>query len=831
MGSRKRPPRTRPIRLTLAGMVVIPLVSLVALWGFAASVTLGQSIQDSNYNSQYGTVGRPAQTLGVQLAAERLQSFIWLSSGRRISRQAMDAQRAATNKAVVALRHRVIAADSVIVPTAKPSLEKFISQLGQLNEIRGAIDAGTMDSLRAFQAYNGLVDTQYQFYNAGNAVPDVTLYRQAAASLQAGYALELAGREATLVGGALAAGGHMSRAERELFGQIVANQRYAISNALAQLNPSLRAPYARVYSSPAYSTFKAMEDRIAVGGNSAVIPVNPKTWQAASQAFISSFIAATNTEAVALTTGGSRLGNRLRLRLGLAGGLGLIAVIASIFLLLRYGRRITRELTALRAAALTLAEDRLPKVVERLRSGLQVDVATEAPPFTPGTTREIADLAHAYSSVQRTAVDAAVGQAKLREGVGQVFLNLARRNQSLLHRQLDMLDSLERGTSDPETLASFFRIDHLTTRMRRHAESLIILSGEVPGRGWRSPVQILDVLRAAVAEVEDYVRVDVVCEAEASIVGAAVADVIHLLAELVENATVFSPPNTRVIVSADAVGNGFAIEVEDRGLGIEPAELADINMRLLNPPEFDLADSDRLGLFVVGQLAARHQIKVSLRESPFGGTSAIALLPHSLIAPDRSVHGGPAPGTEPAAWSYVAKESIATVDAAPQGTGTAGTATATNGPPRTKPVMRGREPTEARSVWPIGRRQAEDPSAGTYLGLPRRVRQASLAPQLRDGPPLTAPVSVAGGPEPPSPEDARARMVSMQRGWQRGRTEADAPGQAIAAAWDAVADTGHEAATAMNSPAMNSAANAADANANTTVNATADTADTEDGQR
>ena len=435
--------------------------------------------------------------------------------------------------------------------------------------------------------------------------------------------------------------------------------------------------------------------------------------------------------------------------------------------------------------------------------------------------------------MQRTAVEAAVGQAKLRDGVSQVFLNLARRNQSLLHRQLDMLDSLERGTSDPETLASFFQIDHLTTRMRRHAESLIILSGEVPGRGWRSPVQILDVLRAAVAEVEDYVRVDVICESNAAIVGAAVADVIHMLAELVENATVFSPPNTHVIVVADTVGHGFAVEIEDRGLGIEPAELADINRRLLNPPEFDLTDSDRLGLFVVGQLAARHQIKVSLRESPYGGTSAVVLIPHSLVAPDGSIHGGPAPGTEPAAWSYVASEDVGTAQTPPHGNGTAGVATATNGPRSANSVTRGREPAETRSAWPVGRR--EDPSAGTYLGLPRRVRQASLAPQLRDGPPLSAPVA-AGDPEPPSPEDVRARMVSMQRGWQRGRTEADAPGQAgasasTATARDDPAGTGRASAPAMNAPTMTSAAGLADADSNTAVNTTADTADTEDGQR
>ena len=180
------------------------------------------------------------------------------------------------------------------------------------------------------------------------------------------------------------------------------------------------------------------------------------------------------------------------------------------------------------------------------------------------------------------------------------------RNQSLLHRQLGMLDSMERRTSEPGALADLFRLDHLTTRMRRHAEGLIILSGSTPGRGWREPVPVVDVLRAAVAEVEDYVRVDVLSESRDLVAGNAVNDVIHLVAELVENATVFSPPNTRIEVRADRAGTGLVAEIEDRGLGLSEDELADINRRLASPPEFDLANSEQLGLFVVSRLAARH---------------------------------------------------------------------------------------------------------------------------------------------------------------------------------------------------------------------------------
>jgi Histidine kinase-, DNA gyrase B-, and HSP90-like ATPase len=429
-----------------------------------------------------------------------------------------------------------------------------------------------------------------------------------------------------------------------------------------------------------------------------------------------------------------------------------------------------------------------------------------------------------------------VGQANLRKGVNQVFLNLSLRNQSLLHRQLGMLDTMERGTDDAAVLADLFRLDHLTTRMRRHAEGLIILSGATPGRGWRDPVPVLDVLRAAIAEVEDYVRVDVVSEPPDSLVGNAVNDVIHLIAELIENATTFSPPNTRVEVRAEAVGIGFAVEVEDRGLGMTAEEQAGINARLASPPEFDLANSDRLGLFVVGQLAARHQIRVSLRESHYGGTTAIVLLPHSVIVragePGPSgmtgqhvtVNGSPYPSAES---DPVANRERASAfgptgrhrsDALPEprpGPSAAGTVQPA-GPPWSDladayglpaPAPRaplpdplrpapGYEPSRQRFAWnspgaaapepTTGRSGTASPGPGTapqagldqirrsaaegmHRGLPRRVRQASLAPQLRDRGELAA--EPAGDSASRSPEEIRNMMASLQDGWQRGRVD------------------------------------------------------------
>jgi signal transduction histidine kinase len=334
----------------------------------------------------------------------------------------------------------------------------------------------------------------------------------------------------------------------------------------------------------------------------------------------------------AITANDTHQGNVILYRLAGIGLGGLLIVILSTFLLLRFGARISRELTGLRNAAQVLSGERLPSVVRRLRAGDEVDVEAEAPPLELRTrTREVTETADAFSAVQHTAIEAAVEQATLRKGVSNVFRSLARRNQSLVQRQLRMLDEMERATQDPDALAQLFRLDHLTTRMRRQAEGLIILSGSAPSRRWRQPVAVVEVLRGAISEIEDYVRVDLITDSPDYLTGAAVADVTHLLAEVIENAVVYSPPATRIAVRGGRVANGYVIEVEDRGLGIPPAARDVLNDRLAQPPDFDLTDSDQLGLFVVSRLAIRNEIKVSLRESGFGGTTAIVLLPGALV--------------------------------------------------------------------------------------------------------------------------------------------------------------------------------------------------------
>jgi signal transduction histidine kinase len=633
--------RERPIRALLALIFIVPLASLIGLWGYAASVTVSNAIQEHNFNREDNAYGGWAQQVFSALANERAQAFIYLSSGRHLPISSYVAAQQATDNAVRWFQKGLTANMSEFTAAASPALRSFTNELAWLSGtppypgIRPEVAARTVTPLQAFNDYDQIIDSEFNLYAKLVQVNNTPLYLQAEASVDAGRAVELASREVTLLTGIAYAGGQMTVPERVLFTQTVGNRKLLLTAALGALQPTLGSGYRRADNSGAYKTFTRLED-LVIGAIASKAPLpatlSPLAVTVDAAPLFALYESAQRQDRVALSSLGTSVGNRLLAEVGLAGGIGLIAVVLSVFLMVWFGRRISRDLSGLQRAALDLAEERLPRVVARLSAGQDVDVSAEAAPIAAGRIAETARVAEAFSSVQRTAVEAAVGQARVRRGVSQVFRNLAWRSQSLLHRQLALLDAMERKQTEPETLDELFQLDHLTTRMRRHAEGLLILSDAPPGRGWRDPVVLIDVLRAAIAEIEDYKRVTVLCDSEDAIIGPAVADVIHLLAELIENAAIYSPNTTEVTVRGQRVANGFAVEVEDRGIGIRPEDLEAFNERLANPPEFDLADSNQLGLFVVARLAGKHQIRIALRPSPYGGTTAIVLLPHAIVA-------------------------------------------------------------------------------------------------------------------------------------------------------------------------------------------------------
>jgi signal transduction histidine kinase len=360
------------------------------------------------------------------------------------------------------------------------------------------------------------------------------------------------------------------------------------------------------------------------------LPVDVGSWHTASESVSGSLV---DLETIARKATSERAESHATwviLRLALAGGLGLLAVVVSVIIAVRLGRRLIGESRSMAGAVDEFAHERLPEVTAMVRRGEKVDSDHGAPVFD-FTVSEIRRIYEAFIQARRAVITATVSEAATRQGLSEVFVNLARRNQALLHRLLRLLDDMERRADDADELADLFRLDHLATRMRRHAEGLVILSGRSAGRTWRRPVPVVDVARAAVAEIEDYTRVRVAPLPPVALRGTAVADTIHLLAELIENATIFSPPELPVQVRGETVVHGFVIEVEDRGLGISDEALAGINERLADPPEFDLSDSARLGLFVVARLAQRHGLRVTLRRSAYGGTTAIVLIPTAII--------------------------------------------------------------------------------------------------------------------------------------------------------------------------------------------------------
>jgi signal transduction histidine kinase len=552
----------------------------------------------------------------------------------------MDAARALTNQGVAQFRAGAAAVAGRESPTLTAAVAAMNAKLSQLPALRAQVDAGTIAPLGAFRDYTTTIQLAFTFGTAqANPGESIAVYQLSRSQEEMGQVNEALSQEAALMAGALASGGVMSAAVHRQFVQTVddARQLEQFNSSPLGWPPDLQR-YITVYRSTAFAHFTALEDKIVASPPGARLPVTGAVWQAALRPVQAGLVKAEVGIAVTSSQENGQAADAIILRLLLVGGAGLIAVIVSSILLLGFGNRISRELVRLRAAAATLAGERLPSVVSRLRAGQAVDVAAEAPKLDLGTrTREVTDTADAFSIVQRTAVEAAVDQARLRKSINLVFRSLARRNQSLLQRQLRLLDEMEQGTDDPDALDRLFRLDHLTTRMRRQAEGLIILSGASPGRVWKKPVPVIEVLRGAIGEIEEYARVDLRTDSPDFVGGTAVADITHMLAELIENAVQCSPPSTSVQVRGSRVASGYVIEVEDRGLGIPADTMKVLNDRLARPPEFDLADNERLGLFVVSRLAARHGAKVSLHDSPYGGATAVILLPSSLVVAEEEV--------------------------------------------------------------------------------------------------------------------------------------------------------------------------------------------------
>ncbi|MGW0761397.1 sensor histidine kinase [Streptomyces sp. NPDC002814] len=760
--------RPRTVRAKIVCLLMVPVVSLLALWAYATVSTAQDVSRLRQLQRVDSAIRAPVADAVAALQAEREAAVRHATDPS--SGQSGDIARLAerTDRAVQELRlgKDNTVADSEELPAGVAArLEAFVTAAEELRPLRTAVRDRRAGWDETYRQYTKTIATAFTVGGALTGIQDAELGSDARVLLEFSRAGEALAQEDVVLAGARLAG-RLDGERMRLFTGAVETRRTLTGAAVADLRGPERTAWRELAEGSAYAALGAVENKVlATGSGTRAIDAAPEaSWDQAHARVQDAMRTIEEDAGRGVADRADPFTRGLLTTAGAAVLLGLVAVAASLVISVRIGRALVVELVSLRNSALEIARRKLPEAMRKLRSGEEIDVGAEAPPG-PAAEDEAGQVAEALATVHRAALRAAVERAELASGISGVFVNLARRSQVLVHRQLSLLDSMERRSEDPGELSDLFRLDHLTTRMRRHAESLIILSGAAPGRAWRMPVSLTNVVRAAVSEVEDYARVEVRQLPETAVIGTAVADLTHLLAEIVENAAQFSPPHTRVRITGEPVGNGYVLEVEDRGLGMGKETLAEANRRIEQSEALDLFDSDRLGLFVVSRLAARHGVKVHLRTSPYGGTTAVVLLPTALLhsgAAERSPRKT-AEAERPAEREYARvpgpaphQESVTAPADRPALVAPVATAadTAADTPPPGVTTLRLHRP-------PDDSEASDD--------LPRRVRQANLAPQLRDGRPEDPePPAAPPGEDERTPELVRDRMASYRDGWTRG---------------------------------------------------------------
>ncbi|MEV6505594.1 nitrate- and nitrite sensing domain-containing protein [Streptomyces sp. NPDC051642] len=851
-----RAARGRSIRASLITLAVVPATAMVLLW---VSGSFALFDQWHNANKE----GQPAKTTYALVPAvgefqkERQLTVSLLASHG--SSTALAAQRRRTDAVLAGFR-------KVDAASAGDGSAQYQAQLGTvrkrltgLTDERTAVDGGKSTRQQAYTAYSDAVSSVLNLFGMLS-----TDSGDAATAADAGHALaflrgaEALSQEEAILNG-VAASRKSSVQERSALAAAQAVRVSVLSNEVEPYLPAeLGAELGRTMGGQDWTAMTAFEKTVAAApaGHDGTIsvPAVPAA-RAAAPGRVSGAVQAVEGQFLGKVTQDSAdRTHQVLVKALLGSALAFVAVLAVAVLSWRITRSLIGRMSGLRAATLELAEERLPELITRLRTQGKRAELDDLPELDYGTD-ELGKVAEAFNSAQRTAVSVALEQAALREGARLVFHNMSRRIQLLVHRQLTVIDSMERKEQDPQLLSDLYRVDHLATRMRRNAESLTVLSGASPRRRWKHAVPLAELLRSAVSEIEGYTRVVVEPLPPIAVLGPAVGDTIHLMAELIENGVTFSPPHTEVRVRALPVAQGYAVEVEDRGLGLTADEYAAANELLHHPKDFSfttLGEDPRLGLFTVGHLAQRHGVTASLQASSYGGSLAVVVLPHALTesAADAvpptlggraerhlaSVAGSvPESGTGSGAGSGPGSSTGSTTGSgAGSGSGSGmgigmgmgsagGTATgpvtgsgrggttAGGMPMRTRtrtasqpqaqpqppaqpqpqpqahvpshsqppsgpaaPVADGSAPVSPRGAVPFPRSRTPGTSA-TSSRLPRRVRQAHLAPQLRGRPDEADGEHGAGREAERRPEQARSMLAALRDGTRRAREQEEVP--------------------------------------------------------
>ncbi|WP_215544612.1 sensor histidine kinase [Amycolatopsis sp. CA-230715] len=653
---------------------------------------------------------------------------------------------------------------------AKASIQRFVATMPRIPALRQRIDSGQATRLEVYDGFSQVADAMIVAADAigrDSADKDIAQRRSVASDLM--RASDWLDRSNALAAAAVENGG-LSPDELDRFTSLTRAYRADLGAIGPRLPSQQQRELDGITASADWALLASVENALIRQGFGArspraaevTLPATTEQWQDAVRRTASavSGMGLGKIGTAAAADERRTADDAVTRSVLIAAGSILLALLVLLFAV-RMGNDLVRRLRLLRAETVE-ADERLPEVVARIRHGERVDVAAEVPGLDYGAD-ELGEVAAAFTKAQRAAVAAAVQEAQLREGANAVFLNIARRSQVVVHRQLGVLDKAERNADDPDQVDLLYQLDHLSTRERRNAENLIILGGGKLTRQWHDAVPLIDVVRSAVAETEQYQRVTFGRLPELPVAGRAVADLVHLLAELVDNAIEFSPPESRIEMRGNPVGKGAVIEIDDQGLGMLAEDRERVNAMLGAPPDYGvmaLTQDSRIGFFVVARLARQHDIRVTLMDSSYGGVRAVVLIPNSLIVV-------PAPEPEPDDERHTDWFGTAEDDKAAAGNGVAATETATpvaTAPEPTRPTRHRADTAHPASRWP-------EPTDDHRPPLPRRRRQANLSPQLAEVPEQGRDPGDGGA----SAVEARDLMAAFQRGTRRGRADDTEP--------------------------------------------------------
>ncbi|MFC9229031.1 nitrate- and nitrite sensing domain-containing protein [Streptomyces decoyicus] len=650
------------ISTRLVSLLALPVVAATTLGGMRIGTSL-ENIDQLDKMQLLTEMTRQATELADALQVERDKSAGPLAgSGNSKDDANVVAPREATDRAKLSFNQATgdIQGQDATMAGVRATVLEIGRQLNTLNEIRSTAYKDGDNSARTVTSYNQLIKSLLDLsQDMAQATSNPEMIRSTRALAAFSSAKEYASIQRALVSAGLAHKGgpqlssndrlagrnaeDSEKAARDRFSQIYTNNAGGLTRGLDGNNDEIKAAVAFAHRAFASGAGIRSQDYRYLD------------WYDSDTVKIDEMSRIETTLLSEMEQKSRELRNQATQEAILSGALILLVLGVSLVGAFVVARSMVRSLRRLQATAQKVAQDRLPELVKQLSESDPQDVDTSVESVGVHSRDEIGRVAAAFDDVHREAVRLASEQALLRGNVNAMFTNLSRRSQGLIQRQLSLISELESREADPDQLSSLFKLDHLATRMRRNGENLLVLAGEEPGRRWTRPVPLVDVLRAAASEVEQYERIELNAVPQTEVAGRVVNDLVHLLAELLENATSFSSPQTKVKVTGHALPDGrVLVEIHDTGIGLSPEDLSSINERLASPPTVDVSVSRRMGLFVVGRLSLRHGIRIQLRPSDSGGTTALVMLPVDLAqggkkpVPSTAKSGGGDVGGAPA---------------------------------------------------------------------------------------------------------------------------------------------------------------------------------------